>query len=454
MPTKKTVLIIDDDPVGRETLCEAVGEMGYRALAAPNGAAGLETLTEQHVDVVVTDLKMPDMDGLEVLRRVKELDPAIFVILITAYAAVDTAISAMKEGAYDYVTKPIDLRQINALLERTIEAQELLLTNTNLRERIEEKYGFDSIIGKSPDMQRVFELVRQVAPANTVVLIQGESGTGKELVANAIHHTSQRSHGAFIKVNCAALPETLLESELFGHEKGSFTGALKQRKGRFEAADGGTLFLDEISEMTPSTQVKLLRVLQEYELQRVGGNETIHVDVRVIAATNADLQERVAEGMFREDLFYRLNVVPMRVPALRERREDIPLLIAAFVKDCSDRNDKLITEITPRAVNLLMMRDWPGNVRELQNCIENMVVTARSDKLDVEDIPAHLQISADHAGIPVGMTMREIEEQAIRETLDSVGGNRKQAAEVLGIGLRTLHRKIEEYGIERIRKRT
>jgi len=453
---KKTILIVDDDPTGRETLTEAVHEMGYDSIDAPSGEQALNLLQQRHVDIVVTDLKMPGMDGLQLLQNIKQLDPRIFVVLITAYASVETAIAAMKQGAYDYVTKPIDLREMDALLQRTVEAQELLLVHEQLQMRLDEKYGFDNIIGRSPAMMKVFERVRQVAGTDSTVLIHGESGTGKELIANAVHHNSRRREGPFVKVHCAALSQSLLESELFGHERGAFTGAVSQRKGRFELAHAGTLFLDEVSEIPLSTQVKLLRVLQEYEFERVGGSETIGVDVRLVVATNANLWERVTEERFREDLFYRLNVVPINVPALRERKEDIPLLVASFMKFFAEKSDKHLTGITPRALAALMARDWPGNVRELENCIESMVVTSQGDKLDIDSIPVvHRPVIAagKETGFALGHTMREIEERAIRETLNSVNGNRKLAAEILGIGLRTLHRKIDDYGIERIRRR-
>lgn len=428
--------------------------MGYHSLNASGGDEALAAIESNAVDIVITDLKMPSMDGLELLHRIKQLDPKIFVILVTAYATVETAIAAMKQGAYDYVMKPINLREMEVLLERASEAQDLFLWNEQLQERLDEKYGFDQIVGRSPAMARLFERVRQVASTDSTVIIYGESGTGKELIANAIHHNSQRRQGPFVKVHCAALPESLLESELFGHERGAFTGAVGQRKGRFELAHKGTLFLDEVSEIPLSTQVKLLRVLQEYQFERVGGTQTLTVDVRLVAATNADLHQRVRQGLFREDLFYRLNVVSLQVPPLRERTEDIPLLVAHFVRKFAEKNSKKITGIEPRALAALMARDWPGNVRELENCIESMVVTTLKDKLDVDSIPSSLASVAPRAdSIPVGLPMRQIEEQAIRETLARVDGNRKLAAEILGIGLRTLHRKIDEYGIERVRRR-
>jgi len=450
----KTVLVVDDDRTGRETLAEAVHEMGYDTLVAASGEEALAALQQQSVDLVITDLKMPGMDGLQLLRRLMQLDPKVFVIFITAYATVETARAAYNLGARDYVVKPIDLREMEAVLKRQSDAQDLLLSHEQLKARLDEKFGFDQIIGRSAAIMQVFERVRQVADSESTVLIYGESGTGKELIANAIHHNSSRRDGPFIKVHCAALSESLLESELFGHERGAFTGAVSQRKGRFELADGGTLFLDEVSEIPLTTQVKLLRVLQEYRFERVGGSQTLRVDVRLIAATNADLPQRVKEGRFREDLFYRLNVVPIRVPPLRERMEDVPLLVAHFTRLFAEKNRKNVSGVAPQALAALMARDWPGNVRELQNCVEGMVVTSLSEKLDLDSIPVthRRPAAAGSTGFALGMSMKQIEERAIRQTLDSVDGNRKLAAEMLGIGLRTLHRKIDEYGIERLRK--
>jgi len=452
---RRIVLVVDDDRTGRETLAEAVSEMGYEVASAAAGREALDMLRQREVDIVLTDLKMPGMDGLELLTHAKRIRPDAFVILVTAFATVDTAVEAMKKGAYDYIMKPIDLRQLRVLLDRASQSRDLLIENELLKDQLGEKYDFSNIIGRSAVMKQVYERIRQVADTNTVVLIEGESGTGKELVANAIHQNSGRRGQPFIKVNCAALPATLLESELFGHERGSFTGAFQQRKGRFELADGGTLFLDEIGDLTLGTQVKLLRVLQNYEFERVGGSETLHVDVRTIAATNADLAELVRQGRFREDLYYRLHVVPINLPPLRERREDIPLLVSHFVKHYAGRNNKDIRGVSAEAMNTLTTYSWPGNVRELQNCIENMVVMSGSTILGPELLPADMQqttVASDQIGFPIGLSMRQIEEKAIRETLASVGGSRKRAAGILGISLRTLHRKIAEYGIDRIRR--
>ena len=452
---RRAVLVVDDDRTGRETLTEAVTEMGYNAASAAGGQEALEILRQRDIDILLTDLKMPGMDGLELLERAKRIRPDVFVILVTAFATIDTAVSAMRNGAYDYIKKPIDLRKLRVLLGRASESHDLLIENALLKDQLGEKYDFSNIIGRSAVMQKVYDQIRQVADTPTVVLIEGESGTGKELAANAIHANSSRRGRPFIKVNCAALPETLLESELFGHERGAFTGAFAQRKGRFELADGGTLFLDEIGDLSPGTQAKLLRVLQNYEFERVGGTETLRVDVRVLAATNANLAERVAEKRFRQDLYYRLRVVPIEMPPLRARDEDIPLLASHFVRMYAERNNKDIRGISAEAVNTLVTYPWPGNVRELQNCIENMVVMSDEPMLGPELLPAEMQettMASDEAGFPIGLSMRQIEEKAIRETLASAGGNRRRSAAILGISLRTLHRKIAEYGIDRIRK--
>jgi len=453
---RRTVLVVDDERIGREALAEAVSEMGHRVVAAAGGAEALDVVRRDDVHIVLTDLKMPGMDGLELLRQVKRLRPDVPVVLVTAFASVDTAVAAMKSGAYDYLTKPVDLRQLRVLLDRAGRSRDLLIENETLRDRLGEKYDFSKIIGRSPAMRNVYDQVRQVAETDAAVLLEGESGTGKELVANAIHANSKRRDGPFIKVNCAALPETLLEAELFGHERGAFTGALQQRKGRFELADGGSLFLDEVADLSPGTQAKLLRVLQNHEFERVGGTRTLHADVRVIAATNADLAGRVREGRFRQDVYYRLRVVPIALPPLRDRPEDVPLLVDHFVRHYAERNKKEVRAVSAEVTNALAGYAWPGNVRELQNCIENMVVMANGPTLGPELLPAEIGRTAEagaESGFAVGLTMREIEERAIRETLGSVGGNRKRAAAILGIGLRTLHRKINAYGIERLRKR-
>jgi len=468
---QRVVLVVDDDAVGRDSLAEAVNEMGYRALAAASGDEAMAVLEREAVDLVLTDLRMPDMDGLELLARVRQHDSKIFVILVTAYATVGTAVEAMKRGAFNYIIKPIDLEHLKAHLENAFGAQDLLLENILLRERLEHLSATPELIGRSFGMRKVIDLINQVADTQSTILIRGESGTGKELVANAIHRKSRRADGPFVKVNCAALTESLLESELFGHEEGAFTGATRQRQGRFELADGGTIFLDEVSELSPATQAKLLRVLQNREFERLGGTETLAVDVRVIAATNADLEARVQENLFRRDLYFRLNVVPIYIPPLRKRRDDIPLLVHTFLRRFAERNDKGVTGISHEALQRLMEHSWPGNVRELENCIERMVVMAGKKILDVDDLPPETfppqprrsrpgegapedDAAARRGTLPslAGFSLGELEERAIRDTLASTGGNRTEAAKTLGISLATLHRRIEEYGIARLRK--
>ena len=453
--SRRTVLVVDDDQVGRESLAEAVAEMGYRVHQAVNGAIALDVVGSEPVDLVLTDLRMPGIDGIELLARIRRIDSRIFVILITAHATVQTAVEAMQRGAFTYIMKPIDLDQLAAQIEAAFNARALLLENISLRQHLQRLGAIPELIGHSRPMQAVFELVGQVADTQTVILIRGESGTGKELVANAVHRQSSRSSGPFVKVNCAALSEPLLESELFGHEEGAFTGAIRQKLGRFELADGGTLFLDEVSELAPTTQAKLLRVLQNYEFERLGGTETLKVDVRVIAATNADLEARVKQGRFRQDLYYRLNVVPIDLPPLRDRREDIPLLVHTFITRFAQRNQKDVVDITPEALQRLLRAPWPGNVRQLENCIERMVVTANKRLLDLDNLPPEIAPVPPGGVVPslAGMTMKQLEERAIRESLAATGGNRKEAARMLGIGLRTLHRKIDEFGIARIRPR-
>jgi len=447
---KVTILVVDDDRAGRETLCEALREWGYEVTAASNGAEAVRLAEETPPDGVITDLKMPGLDGLDLLRKIKAMDARVFVILVTAYGAVETAVSAMKEGAYDYLTKPVDLRQVRALLERAVEARRLKLENVQLRRRLDEKYGFSNIIGRSAAMQAVFERIRTVVDRRVPVLIQGPSGTGKELVANALHNLSPRKNRPFIKVNCAALTETLLESELFGHEKGSFTGAIRQKKGRFELADGGTLFLDEISEMSAATQAKILRVLQEFEFERVGGTETLQVDVRLIAATNQELKRLVEDGRFREDLYYRLNVVPIHLPPLKDRQEDIPLLISAFLDRFTREHRKPIDEVAPEVMRALMAHDWPGNVRELQNVIENMVLMTKGRTLSLASLPEEVcsTRSEDGGDVPLGLSLDELERRAIRRTLALNDGNRRKTADLLGIPLRSLYRKLEHHGLK------
>lgn len=444
------ILVAEDDPRTRESLTRAMSRAGYRAATAADGAGALAILGTQSVDVLLTDLKMPGLDGMTLLERVRTDFPEVIVILITAFATVDLAVEAMKKGAYDFLTKPIHLDKLELLLRNALEARRLARENQDLKLRLRETAGLKRLLGHSPAMQRLREAVRQVAATDAAVLVLGESGTGKELVAHAIHYGGPRADRPLVKVSCAALPEGLLESELFGHERGAFTGARDRRKGRFELAHGGTLFLDEVGDLSPATQAKLLRVLQEQEFERVGGTETIRVDVRLITATNQDLEGLVAEGTFREDFYYRLNAVPIRVPPLRERAEDIPILVAHFLQTYAKRWEKPAPEVTPEALALLCRYSWPGNVRELQHVAESLLVFSKGNPVGPGDLPPVIQgkESSGSGDRSPGATLRDLERQAIARTLVATGGNKRRAAEILGIGLKTLYRKIQEFGLQ------
>jgi len=452
MSRTRTFLVVDDERASCDSMADVVEHLGHTALRATSARAAIDLLHSNPVDIMITDLKMPNMDGIELLRYAKQYDPSIVVLLVTAHGTVETAIAAIKEGAVDYVLKPLELAQFTGAIEKALNYQELLVQNLELKRQLAAP-PTSEIVGRSPAMRRVYELVELVAPTDSVVLLQGESGTGKELIAQAIHDHSSRASKPFVKVNCAALTETLLESELFGHEKGAFTGAYRQKKGKFELAHQGSILLDEVADLSPATQAKLLRVLQEYAFERVGGTETLRVDVRVIAATNADLKARVAAGRFRDDLYYRLSVVPIRLPPLRERKEDIPALVSYFLETFAQRYGKPNLELTPELLDALVRYDWPGNVRELQNCVERMVVTARSTLLGVECLPAEMRPTAPPP-IPlslVGQKLEELEERLIRETLEYTSGDRRKAASMLGVALRTLQRRIKELGLKRRR---
>ena len=448
---RSVILIVDDDRNTREGLQRAL-QRRYTVRLAEDATRALEQLADNEVDILLSDLRMPGMDGLALLRRVHAQHPSTICILLTAYGSVETAVEAMKQGAYDFLTKPVNLDHLEMLIERALRSREMESRNRDLQAQLDHKFGMENIVGDSPPMQLVFDIVRQAAPSSATVLIQGPSGTGKELVAHAIHRLSDRSKGAFVAVHCAALSATLLESELFGHEKGAFTGAAARRKGRFELADGGTLFLDEISEIDPATQVKLLRVLEERQFERVGGVEPVEVDIRLIAATNRDLKAMVAQGKFREDLYFRLNVVDIFLPPLHERAGDIPLLCDRFLREFADRNHKPIPGITPDALNLLTAYPWPGNVRELRNTIEKMVVLGRTDKLTARDVPPgirevgreHLP-ALRHTMLPSGGSLADTEREKILTVLRKQNQNRTRAAVELGISRRTLHRKLKEY---------
>ena len=446
------ILIVDDDRPQRDGLQRALADR-YDVLVADEAQKAGAILEAQPVDVLLTDLRMPGDDGLKLLRRAGSLSNPPVSIMMTAYGSIENAVEAMKAGAYHYITKPVNLDELELVIGRALKSRQIEAENANLHEQLDRKFGLENLIGQSPAMLQMFDIIRQVAPTRASVLITGETGTGKELVAHAVHNLSPRKGGPFVAVHAAALPTTLLESELFGHEKGAFTGAVERRAGRFEMADGGTIFLDEVGELEPAMQVKLLRVLEERKFERVGGNKTIEVDVRLVAATNRDLKKMVGEGKFRDDLFYRLSVVTVNLPPLRERRDDVPLLVAAFNRQYSEENNVPIREITQEAVNLLMAYDWPGNVRELRNTVEQMVVLAHGDRLAVRDIPAAIRSGADLTKISVvrpGMTMtvEEAERQLIVQALKETGGNRTKAADKIGMSRRTLHRKLKCYRLE------
>ncbi|MBX3128730.1 MAG: sigma-54-dependent Fis family transcriptional regulator [Polyangiaceae bacterium] len=445
---KGSVLVIDDEPNARTALAEILKEEGYTVETAADGFKGLSRFDEFGPDLVLTDLKMPGMDGVELLRKLRERGTATPVVLMTAFGAVETAVSAMREGADDYLTKPLNTDELVLVIDRCLDRMKLRREAQSLKAQLNERYRFDNIVGTSAEMQEVFKSVAQVAPSRATVLLTGESGTGKELVAAAIHHRSTRREGPFVKLHCAALAETLLESELFGHERGAFTGADRRREGRFEQANGGTLFLDEIGEISPSTQVKLLRVLQEREFERVGGNQTLSVDVRVIAATNRDLRQLASEGRFREDLYYRLNVINVHLPALRKRPSDVPALAMHFLQRFAKENDKRVTRFTDAALAILVAHTWPGNVRELENVIERAVVLAEEEAVDAHHLPREIAQTDAHDAAPriPGATMSDIERFAILRTLEAHGGSTSRAAETLGISVRKIQYKLHEYG--------
>ena len=454
---RKKIMVIDDEPLMRITVRDALMAEGYKVVTAETGEKGLEILGEERVDILLTDLKLPDKDGIQILREVKALNQETEVILMTAYGTIDSAVMAMKEGACDYLTKPFSLDELLLLVKRLFRMKELEEENLSLRKRVEERYGLEGLVGKSGPMLRIYELIETVARTDATVLIQGESGTGKELAANAIHLQSPRKNAPFIKVNCAALPETLLETELFGHEKGAFTGAFRQRKGRFESAHRGTLFLDEIGDLPLSVQVKLLRVLQERQFERVGGNETISVDVRLICATLKDLKEGIQKGVFREDLYYRLNVVPLVLPPLRERQEDILLLTDHFIEKISRKMGKEITAISEEAKTLLMKYTFPGNIRELENMLERAVALIKGTVIQAQDLPDEICGRSNPVTMicerirgskPLGQAVNLFEKEYIQSVLAKTKGKKGQAAEVLGISRKSLWEKIKGLEIE------
>jgi len=446
MKKKIKLLVVDDEAIVRESLRDWLSDVGHQVLTAENGPQALEIIKREKPGIVIADLVMPGMDGIELMKRAKEISPDIEVIIITAYGSIPTAITAMREGAYDYIEKPFCPERVELLIEKLVEHQQLLEENISLHRRLEERYRFENIIAKSPKMQRVIEVIKVVSKSNATVLITGDTGTGKELVARAIHSQSYRKDKPFVAVSCAALPESLLESELFGHEKGAFTGAHAQRRGKFEIANRGTIFLDEIGDMSANIQVHLLRVLEEKEFTRVGGNELIKVDVRVISATNKDMKEAIANRQFREDLYYRLNVVNIELPPLRERKEDIPLLAQHFLKKFSVENQKGITDFSPEATDFLLKYEWPGNVRELENAIERAVILTKNSCIEVADLPQE-SLTMTHSASS-GKDLGEVERNHILNILNETGGNYSEAARILGISRMTLYNKIRAYGLD------
>ncbi len=443
--TTASILVADDDLVARDLLVEVLVREGYRVRAAGSGAEAIRLAETEVFDLVLVDLRMPDVDGLAVLGRIRALDPAPPVIILTAFATIETAIDAIRHGAYDYLSKPFRIDEIKLAARRTLEAQQLVRDNRQFREELRDRYGVERLLGQSPPMVAIYRLVARVAALDTTVLIQGETGTGKELVARAIHYASPRAERPFVAIDCAALPETLFESELFGHERGAFTGAVQSRRGLLEMADGSTCFLDEISELSPGLQAKLLRVLQERVLRRVGGNDPIPVNLRLIAATNRDLRKRVEEGGFREDLYYRLNGVTITMPPLRERGADVSLLANDFVQRYGAASGKRLEGFAPEALALLTAYRWPGNVRELEHTVERAVALARSGVILPEDLPPEVRAENARAPeLPAGrMTLDEVKRWYVGAVLDEAGGNKVRAAELLGIDRRTLYRILE-----------
>lgn len=453
--SNRTILIIEDDEPQLKSLKGFLENLGFDVIATTSSVDGIRIAGEQMIDLVITDYKMPIKNGMEVLKEIKNINPEIAVIIITAYGNIETAVQAIKEGAFDFITKPIMLDDLEITINKAFERKRLISENKELREKLYEKYRFEGIIYQSPEMEEVINIAGRSADSKASILIFGESGTGKELIAKTIHYASPRRDRPFIVVNCAALNENLLESELFGHEKGAFTGADRQRKGRFEQADGGTIFLDEVGDIPLATQVKLLRVLQERKFERVGGNQTIEVDVRVISATNRDLEKMVNEGTFRLDLYYRLNVISIKIPPLRERRSDILPLVNYFVKKFSSENNKQIEGISKEALDILLKYDYPGNVRELENIIQRSVVLARDKILTTDDMPIYIksiksesELNIVKGKISLDDAVEELERRLISEALRLNNGNQTKSAEYLGISERNLRYKLKKYNMK------
>ncbi|MEK6534196.1 MAG: sigma-54 dependent transcriptional regulator [Thermodesulfobacteriota bacterium] len=452
MDEKRRILVVDDEESHRIMLRAVLSADGYAVAEASDGTEAVRAVGKEAFDLILMDIRMTNMDGIEALTEIRKISPLVPILIMTAYASVKTAVEALKAGAFDYLTKPLDIEELKILIEKALEHYHLRAENLVLKERLGDRFDFSRIIGRGRKMKSLLETLAMVAPSDATVLLMGESGTGKEVVANAIHQNSPRAGQPFIKVSCAALPETLLESELFGHEKGAFTGAVSRREGRFQLAHRGTLFLDEVGEMSTAIQTKLLRVLQEKEFEPVGGVRTVKVDIRLITATNLELDKEVAAGRFREDLYYRLNVVPIVLPPLRERKEDIPPLADHFLAIYREKNRKFLKGISGKALDLLVRYDWPGNIRELENCIERAVIMAREEAIVPADFPPQIRMLSmegerDGFDIPYGISLDEMERALIVKTLAETGGNRTKTAEVLGINRRTLQNKLRQYGL-------
>jgi len=441
MGKKAIILVADDEKIVRESLRDWLVNVGYRVEIAESGEAALQIIKQKKVTIMLADLVMPGLDGIELMKEARKIAPTIITVIITAYGSIQTAISAIRAGAYDYIEKPFCPEKVELLIKNLVAHQDLVEENISLRQKIEDRYLFEGIIAKSPVMLKIFELIRTVAPTTATIMISGNTGTGKEIVARAIHHQSPRRNKPFLAVSCASLPESLLESELFGHEKGSFTGAAERKKGKFEASDQGTLFLDEIGEINANTQIHLLRALEEKKITRVGGNEEIDVDVRVIAATNKDLRTMVKQGSFREDLYYRLKVVSIQLPPLRDRREDILPLAEHFLRKFSKDNNKVIKCFSPDVIEFMMNYSWPGNVRELENMIEHGVILAKHKEISMADLPQDFC----HPSPPEEKTIEDVMRNHIINVLEETKGNISEAAKILGIQRMTLYNKLKKY---------
>ncbi|UCD85291.1 MAG: sigma-54-dependent Fis family transcriptional regulator [Deltaproteobacteria bacterium] len=441
MKGKAKILVVDDETIVRESLYDWLSSAGYEVVAAGDGEEALRIINQKKIKIMLADLIMPGMDGIELMKRARAIVPTISTVIITAHGTIQTAITAIREGAYDYIEKPFCPEKVERLVKNLVEHQNLIEENISLRRKIEDRYRFEDIIAKSPKMLKIFELIKTVAPTNATVLIIGESGTGKEVIARAIYQQSQRRNKPFIATSCAALPESLLESELFGHEKGSFTGAVERKKGKFEAADKGTLFLDEIGEINANTQVHLLRALEEKKITRIGSNEEINVDVRIIAATSRNLKKMIEQGEFREDLYYRLNVVTLDLPPLKDRQEDILPLAEHFLEKYAEENNKDIKIFSPEVVEFMLNHSWPGNVRELENMVERGVILSKDNMITLNEIPQDMI----HRIPDEGKTVDAVVRNHILKVLEETSGNISKAADILGIQRMTLYQKLKKY---------